>query len=348
MSLRTFLSICVVLCLVGVHCQLIQDSVYDDLWTGEDLSSEEAEILEEKLVTDPHDVTSRTQLLGYYWYLQSRRDGSALAAIRRHVLWLVRTLPDAAVLGQPQGIIDRFADPEGYSEGKKCWMDQLQRDPDNVTILGHAAEYLDYGERKTKIALLQRAQSLDPSNAEWPERLGREHSYRINRGSPEASKEAAEKALLLFEKAYELSGESRKTLILEELAKTAYEANQHEKARQFAESMLQRAGEGRIDGNLVHHGNLVLGRIALAEGNVKAAKFRLVAAGNTPSESNLSTFGPNMTLAKELLEKSEREVVLKYFRLCSRFWDMNDGRLEEWAALVEEGKIPDFGANLVY
>ena len=55
-----------------------------------------------------------------------------------------------------------------------------------------------------------------------------------------------------------------------------------------------------------------------------------------------------MTLAQDFLEKGERDVVLKYFRLCSKFWDMDFGKLDEWAALVKAGKIPDFGANLKY
>ena len=57
-------------------------------------------------------------------------------------------------------------------------------------------------------------------------------------------------------------------------------------------------------------------------------------------------YGPNMSLAKDLLEKGERQVVLDYFALCRRFW--NYGRLDDWSQQVKEGKIPDFGANLVY
>ena len=107
--------------------------------------------------------------------------------------------------------------------------------------------------------------------------------------------------------------------------------------------MLQDAQAGMTwnYGNRVHHGNLVLGRIALAEGNVKAAKFRLTAAGNTPGSPQLNSFGPNMTLAKDFLERGEQDVVLRYFRACAKFWEMDRGKLDEWAAQVEEGTIPD-------
>ena len=56
-----------------------------------------------------------------------------------------------------------------------------------------------------------------------------------------------------------------------------------------------------------------------------------------------------MTLAKELLEKGEREVVLEYFDLCAKFWELErDKKLKKWKSQVEAGKTPDFGANLVY
>ena len=133
------------------------------------------------------------------------------------------------------------------------------------------------------------ARSLDPSNAEWP--MAREYEANILRGSELTGKEAAEKALEVH--AFELSDEyDRETDWL------AFEAGQHDKARQYGLLQGAKAGMRWNYGNRVHHGNLVLGRIALAEGNVEAAKFRLIAAGNTPGSPGLKTSGPNMTLAK--------------------------------------------------
>jgi len=53
-----------------------------------------------------------------------------------------------------------------------------------------------------------------------------------------------------------------------------------------------------------------------------------------------------MILAKELLEKGKRDVVLEYFELCSEFWKSDRGQLGKWTATVQKGRIPDFGANL--
>jgi hypothetical protein len=62
----------------------------------------------------------------------------------------------------------------------------------------------------------------------------------------------------------------------------------------------------------------------------------------------MNSFGPNMSLAKDLLQKGERDVVLEHFELCRKFWKMDRGRVDQWSQDVNAGKIPDFGANLVY
>ena len=53
-----------------------------------------------------------------------------------------------------------------------------------------------------------------------------------------------------------------------------------------------------------------------------------------------------MRLAKLLLERGERRVVLDYLKLCGEFWDGRE--LQDWMVVVERGRIPEFGANLVY
>ena len=101
-------------------------------------------------------------------------------------------------------------------------------------------------------------------------------------------------------------------------------------------------------GNAIQDANLVLGRLALRAGKIKAAEEYLIAAGKSPGSPQMDSFGPNLTLAKDLLDKGERETVLEYFMLCHRFWKMDRGRLEDWMQQVMDGMNPDFGANLLY
>jgi hypothetical protein len=72
------------------------------------------------------------------------------------------------------------------------------------------------------------------------------------------------------------------------------------------------------------------------------------AAGRISGDPALKTFGPNMMLAKELLDQGRTDAVLQYFQLCGRFWESDRGRLQQWTEEVEGGKLPEFGANLVY
>jgi len=140
--------------------------------------------------------------------------------------------------------------------------------------------------------------------------------------------------------------------LLTRMAPTALAAGDSVKAGDYAKTLLAMASDLQKDwnyGNAIHVGNLVLGEIALDAGDLKEAKRYMLQAGDTPGSPQLNSFGPNMLLARELLEKGETEVVLKYFELCQRFWEVHGPeRLEQWRADVANGRIPKFGANLIY
>jgi hypothetical protein len=93
---------------------------------------------------------------------------------------------------------------------------------------------------------------------------------------------------------------------------------------------------------------MVLGRLALRAGDVTGAKKFLLAAGMSEGSPVLGSFGPNMMLARELLAAGEPEAVLEYFSECAHFWNMGSEKLTMWTAAVKNGKVPEFGANLVY
>ncbi len=100
-------------------------------------------------------------------------------------------------------------------------------------------------------------------------------------------------------------------------------------------------------GNAVHDGHLVLGRAALKRGNRSAARQHLLEAGDTPGSPQLNSFGPNMTLARDLLLAGERDCVLTYFTKCRRFWSMGRKQLAEWELEVQQQRIPTFRGNLL-
>lgn len=138
---------------------------------------------------------------------------------------------------------------------------------------------------------------------------------------------------------------------LPRLAKESFMRGDFLNARDEAKEVLDAAPRFADDGSYgqaIHDGNMVLGRIALKNGDRSEAIRHLKAAGNTPGGGVLNYFGPNMSLAHDLLTAGEREAVLDYFVEIRAFWRDYYERLPQWETEVRRGIIPEFRANLVY
>ena len=138
---------------------------------------------------------------------------------------------------------------------------------------------------------------------------------------------------------------------LNDIAKLSFELGDHGTAERFARETLAVARDYPDDwnyGNAIHDGHMVLGRVALVRGDRKEAKGRLLLAGKTQGSPQLGSFGPNVSLARDLLDAGELETVLEYVRLCKLFWNSDRRPLDEWIVTLEQGSRPDFGANLHY
>ena len=139
--------------------------------------------------------------------------------------------------------------------------------------------------------------------------------------------------------------------LLNEAAKQAADKGDWPLAMTRAQEALALAPQFLKDwnyGNAIHDGHMVLGRVALARGNKKEAIRRLLLAGATPGSPQLDSFGPNMSLARDLLTAGEKTAVLRYFDLCARFWKMGGPAMKQWRADIRANRTPDFGANLDY
>ena len=140
-------------------------------------------------------------------------------------------------------------------------------------------------------------------------------------------------------------------LVLARVGMRKVEVGATDKAKRLAGELLSLSDIYKHDfayGDAIHKGNLILGRIALRENNIELAKQHLLYAGETPGSPVLNSFGPNMSLAKELLEAGEYNTVLEYLEFCGKFWETNFGKLEYWEQTIQSGEIPNFGANLRY
>ncbi len=142
-----------------------------------------------------------------------------------------------------------------------------------------------------------------------------------------------------------------KFLGLSHRARIALTKGKDSRAERDARQLLAIAERYESDwnyGNAIHHGNLILGRIALRSGDVAGAREHLLKAADIEGSPQLDTFGPNMRLALELLEAGETETVLRYLEGCKKFWEMGSEHIDYWRVQIGHGQIPTFGQNLLY
>ena len=138
----------------------------------------------------------------------------------------------------------------------------------------------------------------------------------------------------------EPGNEMERFYTLADLAKKSAGAGALDKAASYANELLRLAPKYRGDwnyGNAIHDGNMVLGLVALRQGSVANAKQYLLESGKTTGSPQLNSFGPDFTLARELLQKGERETVLEYLSLCRVFWKTGAAKLDSMAETARSG-----------
>lgn len=333
---------------------------------GRDLSDEQIPWLEMQRDSEGLELAARTVLLGRYFLSKEKAIRAARAT---HIYWIIEHRPGSNVAGSPDAVLFKLQEPAAYKPAKELWLKQCEANQTSAAVLGNAARFFLLNEPETAETLFLQAQRIEPDNPEWHELLAQLYSLSARHGPEEARSHKAHQSLVELEMAEQIrsahSGissdeESQVTEALTRIhtlpnrARAAFEAGELTFARQFAEECLTLATSDEIpeffrnDGNAIHYGHLVLGRVAVREGDIEKAKSHLIESGKTTGSPNLGSFGPNMSLARELLERDERGIVLEYLELCGTFWKMGSDRLAEWKDLIGQGKTPEFGANLSY
>jgi hypothetical protein len=214
------------------------------------------------------------------------------------------------------------------------------RDGDKIRFL---AQRVSLQNKSIDVSTLNFTLLMDPTKAEGADdkRAGdsdfleeQKRQMKIAEGDLDAAKNQAERFYAL-----------------NRAAKNALKVGKTEEAQRLAKELLRMAQTRTNDwnyGNAIQDSNQVLGRIALSKEDVAEAKKRLLASADSEGSPQMNSFGPNMQLAKELLAKGEKEVVLEYFDRCKPFWKMGAERLAAWSESVSKGQTPEFGANLDY
>ena len=179
------------------------------------------------------------------------------------------------------------------------------------------------------IDLLRRCVGLDSDARDGHEQL----AFLLMLGSGdnegafvERAREAASELVI----AIGLTTDASERLYLEiDLAKAYFVAGDSERARQTARALLESADESHELGGERHHRvNIVLGRLALAAGDLVEAKARLHASA---VRSGALRRGPDAKLAQELIRRGEDAAVFEYLDATRRLgWSVV--QLSGWVA----------------
>jgi hypothetical protein len=340
---------------------------------GASLSADDAQALERHLEQRPDDLGARARLLGYQqaqarkvyegmtirqrveYAIRTERDNSFLDARARHALWLAVNAPRTPLAAHP--ILHLHVTEARYVELSAIWRGHVSAEPPDATLLAHAISFFWLSNEPFASELLARAEQRFPEDPRWAafrrERRAEELNLRFGalrlvvRGISDkregaAGKRGNEADLAEIERLLpDLDLRSWFVPRLREAASDLALALGHvDRARRHAEEMLvSNAGDAsRRHGDAAHDGHLMLGRIALAVGDVARARAHLILAGEVGATGFVRSFGPDLRLAKEMLARGEREVVVRYLMLAREFWNRED--LDEWIAQLRAGRIP--------
>jgi tetratricopeptide (TPR) repeat protein len=309
--------------------------------TGESLTDKQAEKIENDLEKSSDSGELRAELLGYDLARKDNLRPSRLAAI----LWMIDHRTDDSIAGSPYCQIDPTDDAPGYARAKAAWDAQVSAHPNDAALSANAAAFFAVSDFNAADALLQQAMTVDPKNADWPEKTAQLYERRFTQ-HPEDTARLAPAALQLRQSAYTLTTNPRRRFaVLVRMPGDAVGAEDLISAKHLAAQLLATAPKFKTEpvyGDAIHWGNIALGEIALHNERIDDADQYLLAAGQTPGSPTLASVGPDFQLAKQLLAKGERGTVHDYLNGCKKFWPAGGERLKTWLTTVDAGGTPEW------
>jgi hypothetical protein len=97
-------------------------------------------------------------------------------------------------------------------------------------------------------------------------------------------------------------------------------------------------------GRNIYNAYDALGRAAFERGDYEAAKQYLLQAATTPGTANMAGWGPNLKLAKALLDKGYGDTVVMFLTACKSFW--NKPIVDQWIIQIKSGQYPTLAPNV--
>lgn len=269
-------------------------------------------------------------------------DAELVAEWKTHVAWLIgncssSTLFDSMVHVGPVAISAGVDSSLGA-----LWLAETRKRPRDVLLALHAAEYfMVIDQPKQAETLLNGAIAIEPSNARLLQALGRLHALASRRSANAGHTDSAQNAVGYLEQALAAAKTpEQRSQLLQQVARAAFTSGDDGLANQRARELLALAPElGWNRTDAVHHGNIVLGQLALRDGKDADASRLLLASVDVAGSSTLAILEPDRALAQSLLARGHRDVVLRYLMRVKHLF--HDDCIDAWIATLAAGGTPD-------
>ncbi len=130
------------------------------------MTAEQATALEALIEKNPEDLESRRKLLYFYRWSGANVIGfeKTIAGRRRQILWLIEHHPESDLSGEAisASSADPLADPAGYAQAKRLWLDRVAKPGAGAKELANAALFFSAEDKQLAEKLLLRAKAEDP------------------------------------------------------------------------------------------------------------------------------------------------------------------------------------------
>jgi hypothetical protein len=110
----------------------------------------------------------------------------------------------------------------------------------------------------------------------------------------------------------------------------------------YAEKLLREHGGS---GDAIYTGNLILSQAAVDNNDIANAKRYLLAAASTPGARSIEQNGLNVSVARALFERGEKDAVLEYLHRGRTLWPQGAPILGRMEAAIRAGRRPNFNTR---
>ena len=304
------------------------------LYLARNMSKAKVAELEAEVKKDPENIDNRLSLIGYYsWTGQNTVD---MVRLRAHVVWMVQNHPEHAATGEPS-LRDLPDDPDGNIQIAALWTKNIELRGNDYNVLKNAEKFFFSRNPAEAERILHRLYEKDPVNREWPAELTKLYAMFGIPGFD--TDDPAEKSAEAYRRVLQLTRDprSRETLAAD-MAEAEFKISNYKGAAFLAKIHLQSADRGAVQ-----RANTLLGRVALRTDDTESAKQYLLDSSKPDAARYVGVSGPTMVLAKELLDKGERDAVVQYLENCLALWPRGEDVLTFWINEIRSGRTPDFG-----